>query len=273
MHNIIINADDLGISPGTNEAIFQGYDKGIITHTSIMANGDFFEEAVESLQSRRGLHVGIHLNLTYGKALTQNPLISDRESILNLGYLEILLKSMRNCAFVDAVKKEFESQIVYALDAGLVLSHIDSHRHVHLIPRLYEIVIELAKKYNIHRVRLINENLRTSVNLTGKYNFIGNGGFIKFLILKVFTRINERKENLCRNRYFYSILYTGVIEKDVLKKLYESNTAVEVMVHPSLSVLDKGIIFYCQNEKKYRFSPERKKELEAVLQYPIPDSV
>ena len=273
MHNIIINADDLGMSPGTNEAIFQGYDKGIITHTSIMANGDFFEEAVASLQSRKELHVGIHLNLTYGKAFTQNSFFSDREGIFNLGYLEILLKSMQGSVFLDAVKKEFESQIISALDAGIVLSHIDSHRHVHLIPRLYDIVIELAKKYNIHRVRLINESLFSSVRLTGKYNFIANGGLIKFVLLKMFTKINKEKENLYQDIYFYSILYTGVIGKDVLKKLYKKNIAVEVMVHPSICKLDRNIVFYCENEKKYRFSPEREKELEAVLQCSIPDSV
>ncbi len=69
MNTSIVNADNLGMTPGTNKAIFEGYDSGMIAHTSIMVNSDYFSEAIEGLQSRKGLGVGMHLNLTYGKAL------------------------------------------------------------------------------------------------------------------------------------------------------------------------------------------------------------
>jgi predicted glycoside hydrolase/deacetylase ChbG (UPF0249 family) len=231
-----------------------------------MSNGDFFKEAVKGLEVRTDLNVGIHLNLTYGKALKSDSLFTDDKGIFNLGYFDILLKSMQSKVFLVAVKEEFEAQIVHLLDAGLTLSHIDSHRHIHLIPKLYDIVIELAKKYNINRVRMVNENILTSMSVTKKCNFIVNGGLIKFFLLKIFTKINMKKENFYKNISFYSILYTGVVEKDIFKQLYKKNNLFEVMVHPGIGDLDKDIFFYSEDEKKYRLSPNREKELKAVMQ-------
>ena len=61
MSSLIVNADDLGMSQGTNRAIFLGYDKGVITYSSIMSNADYFKEAVAGLKNRKGLQVGICL--------------------------------------------------------------------------------------------------------------------------------------------------------------------------------------------------------------------
>jgi len=89
MNTLIVNSDDLATTPGTNKAIFKGYDDGMITHTSIMANGDYFTEAVEGLQSRKDLGVGMHLNLTYGKALHSNPVYNDTQGIFNFFSLHL----------------------------------------------------------------------------------------------------------------------------------------------------------------------------------------
>ncbi len=265
MNRLIINADDIGMTPGTNKAIFKGYDNGVITHTSIMANGDYFLEAIKGLQRRKTLRVGVHLNLTYGKALNLSAVYNDDRGIFNLGYLSILLKSTYHKKFLEAVEKEFEQQILQVTEAGIVLTHLDSHRHIHLIPGLYRIVAKLAIKYNIERVRLINESMMDSFLLSKKYNFIFNGGIIKFILLKTFTVLNARYANFYKNIKFYSILYTGVVSEDILKKLKNSNEEYEIMVHPSMPELDEYLSFYDQSEKNYRVSKEREDELNAVL--------
>ena len=58
MNNIIVNADDLGMTPGTNKAIFEGFDHGIVTHSSIMSNCDYFTEAVDGLEALNILKSG-----------------------------------------------------------------------------------------------------------------------------------------------------------------------------------------------------------------------
>lgn len=265
MKLFIVNADDLGMTPGTNRAIFEGYDNGMITHTSIMANGDYFSEAIEGLQERKKLGVGIHLNFTYGKSLHFNPLYNDEQGVLCLGYLKILALSMHNKVFLEAVEVEFKEQILKVRETGLTITHLDSHRHVHLIPSIYRIVTKLAVKYNIPRVRLINENMIDSLRLSGRYNFILNGGIIKYLLLRTFTAINASHVNFYKGIKFYSILYTGVVTGDILKKLKNSNENYEVMVHPGIMEFDKDILFYDQDEKSYRVSKEREDELDAVL--------
>lgn len=265
MGDIIVNADDLGMTPGTNKAIFKGYDDGMITHTSIMANGDFFSEAVEGLKERKELGVGIHLNLTYGKSLHFSPLYNDGQGIFNLGYLKILVLSMYRKAFLEEVKVEFEEQILRVKKTGLTLTHLDSHRHIHLIPGIYSIVLGLAVKYSIPRVRLVNENILDSFRLSGKYNFILNGGIIKYILLRTFTTINARSANLYKDTKFYSILYTGVVSREILQKLKNVDSNYEVMVHPGITKLDKDVFFYDQDEKSYRISKDRDSELKAVL--------
>lgn len=261
---MIINADDLGMTPGTNKAIFEGYDHGMITHTSIMSNSDYFSEAIEGLFKRKDLGVGIHLNLTYGKALYFNAVYNDTQGIFNLSYIKILTLSIYNKEFLKAVEVEFEQQILRVINAGFILTHLDSHRHVHLIPGIYPMVAKLAIKYNIPRVRLINENMIDSFKLSGKYNFILNGGIIKYLLLRTFTAIDSRHENLYKNIKFYSILYTGVVTHNILQKLKNSDENYEIMVHPGMIALDKDVVFYDQDEKNYRMSEERENELEAV---------
>ncbi len=265
MNILIVNADDLGMTPGTNKAIFDGHDTGMITHTSIMANGDYFTEAIEGLQSRKELGVGMHLNLTYGKSLHFSRIYNDEQGIFNLGYLKLLVLSAYNKEFLKETEEEFEQQILRVIDNGLTLTHIDSHRHIHLIPGIYRIVVKLAKKYNIPRVRLINENIIDSISLSGRYNFILNGGIIKYLLLRTFTAIDASHANLYKNINFYSILYTGVVTGDILHKVKASGKNYEIMVHPGILELDKEVIFYDQGEKSYRMSKEREDELNAVF--------
>jgi predicted glycoside hydrolase/deacetylase ChbG (UPF0249 family) len=69
MRNLIVNADDLGWTQGVNRGIAEAHRNGIVTSTSLLANGCAFEEGVQSaLQSPR-LGVGVHLNLSDGKPL------------------------------------------------------------------------------------------------------------------------------------------------------------------------------------------------------------
>jgi len=263
---MIVNADDLAMTPGTNKAIFDGYDRGAITHTSIMANGDYFDEAMAGMAERPDLGLGIHLNLTYGKALIKERSYCDEEGYFNMGYAALLRR--RDQLFLDALEKEFEAQIERVLadkKGGNHLTHLDSHRHIHLIPHIYPIVAQLAEKYQIPRVRLINEDMIESITLTRRANFFLNGGIVKYLLLRTFSLMDARKADLYRGMRFYSILYTGVVHADILRKLGNSPVEYEVMVHPGYPEMDQEISFYDPDEKSYRISQDRLKELETVL--------
>lgn len=253
------------MTPGTNKAIFDGYDKGYINSCSIMTNCDYFTDAVRGLNERKGLKVGVHLNITYGESLNNSLIYNDTDSFFNLSYLQILRKSIFEDQFLEQVKKEFELQIQKAIQGNIKVSHLDSHRHIHLIPKLYEIVYDLSEKYGIDRVRLVNENFRDSVKMTKSVNFLINGGLIKYLLLKLFTIVNKRYGDKCGGMSFYSILYTGVLGRSSLLKILGNDTNYEIVVHPSCIDLDKEIIFYDEAEKAYRLSENRSLELSSVL--------
>ena len=124
---------------------------------------------------------------------------------------------------------------------------------------------KLAQKYGVERVRLINENIFDSFSLSGKYNFILNGGIVKYMLLRSFTAINVRHADLYQDMKFYSILYTGVVTKDILEKIKKSDVCYEIMVHPSIIALDENVFFYDKDEKNYRVSQDREYELDTVL--------
>src|SRR5881392_514107 len=76
--NLIVNADDLGWTDGINRGILEAFHHGIVTSTSLLANGAAFAGGVEAARSAPGLGVGVHLNLSDG------PPVADRETVTSL---------------------------------------------------------------------------------------------------------------------------------------------------------------------------------------------
>ena len=92
---LIVNADDLGYSPHRDRGIFQAFYKGIVTSASLVVNGASSEQAVKEALSV-GLEMGLHLNLTEGKPLTNVPSMVNTEGltamkkITTIGYSKVL---------------------------------------------------------------------------------------------------------------------------------------------------------------------------------------
>ncbi len=70
MRSLIINADDFGLTERINDAIIEGHRKGIVTSTTLMANGPAFDNAAERAKTEQKLGIGIHLNLSEGTPMT-----------------------------------------------------------------------------------------------------------------------------------------------------------------------------------------------------------
>lgn len=153
---MIVVADDFGADEGTNTAIAAALDAGLVDAASVLANGSGFAEAAELGRSFAG-RVGVHLVLTEGAPLTEAmrglPRFCDGEGryrlwrgperALRLGVSERLV-----------VAAELRAQVEAARRSGLVVSHLDSHHHVHTEPALASVVIALAHEFGIGRVRL-----------------------------------------------------------------------------------------------------------------------
>jgi predicted glycoside hydrolase/deacetylase ChbG (UPF0249 family) len=161
--NIIINADDFGADHNINTAIACSFEKKIIDSTTMMVNTDGFEEAVELAHKYKfSDKIGIHLNLTWQKSLTDlsNTGLTDHNGLF-------IRKSILNprIAFSKKIQKKVQKEIYYQyhklLKAKIKPTHIDSHHHVHTIPWLYRIFIDLALREKL-KMRITNDRPRNN---------------------------------------------------------------------------------------------------------------
>lgn len=228
---LIINADDLGFTKGVNAAVKEAHLNGFLTHASLMANTKYFEEAVNDVvKSCPNLKIGVHVNLTCG-----NQLAGKDEEKFNDSFMGLLLKSKTKNELLQ-IENEIEKQILAIRDKGINIAHIDGHEHVHIIPSINKIVRKLAKKYNIPRVREINENFSESHHYNGKTASKVN--YIKFLLLRFLSRFNSNSNEV----KFYSILNTCEINGENLFSYLENTNdkQLEIMLHPSIVEMDKN---------------------------------
>ncbi len=153
---LIVNADDLGYTQGINQAIRQCSVAGILRSSTIMANGPAFDHAAAMVKSNENLDVGVHL------VLTELPPVSPSTKIRGLvddrGFLpgspwELKALLLGGRISREALQQELRSQIVRVLDCGLQPTHLDSHKHVHVMPQVLEVVIELSHEFSIPWIR------------------------------------------------------------------------------------------------------------------------
>ena len=150
---IIINADDLGMSARVNEAIFELITARRITSATIMANGPAMRDAAAHLHNFPECSFGIHLNLTQFEPLTGG----ESGSVLTNGTGQ-LSRSIEHTApsirLLRAAYDECCAQIDLLFAAGVNISHFDSHNHVHTRPHIFPVLKALQKRYRIRKVRL-----------------------------------------------------------------------------------------------------------------------
>ena len=269
MLKLIFNADDFGISHGVNQAIFEAHTKGILNSTSIMINLKFVEEALDLAKQMPKLNIGLHGNLTNEYSIlpkAQIPLLVDDNGKFKHGFINLaLLSLLKPKEFKQQVKSELKAQIDTAVSSGLKLSHIDSHRHVHMIPSIFKACMELCQEYNIPRLRFVNENPLRTIKSTPSKEWLTDGGLIKNLVLISCAFINKILWKYKSDTYFYSIINTCKISRDKIKniKVPDNYQFVEIGIHPGMPEIDKlhlSEVFDDNILKDYR-----RKELETLL--------
>lgn len=146
MRRLIINADDLGLTPGCNAGIIQALTAGIVSDTTIMINTDHAADAVARLRAN-GLAAGLHLNLTYGHPLLPG---KDAASLVDKkgAFHRPVNRVVAVCEPREA-ERELTAQIEKFLATGLTLTHLDSHHHAHSYPELLDVAIGLARRLGV----------------------------------------------------------------------------------------------------------------------------
>jgi hopanoid biosynthesis associated protein HpnK len=233
--NLIVHGDDFGLSEKVNEGILQAYRHGILTSTSIMANGAAFEHAINICQSTPTLDVGIHLTLVEEKPLLEAENVPTLLNIKGKFHHHAMVFAKRYLSgkiSPGEVYRELETQINSVINQGISLSHIDSHQHLHMLPQIWCIAIALAKKYHIPAIRVPYERFRA-------YMFGEMGSLLtipRLVVLNSLTLL-KKSSKILQSDYFFGFFFGGNLNKRNLKKVlhYLPCTGVcELMCHPGL---------------------------------------
>src|SRR3984893_1624950 len=137
VRNLIVNADDLAWAEGVNRGIAEAHHNGIVTSTTILANGAAFASGVELVKATPSLGVGVHLNLSDGQPVsppeTVQSIVNDRGEFAG-GPEALLLRIARRNLRLNEVEIEWESQIQKVVNAGIHPTHLDGQQHDHVLP-------------------------------------------------------------------------------------------------------------------------------------------
>src|SRR5260221_8770657 len=155
MRNLIVNADDLGWTAGVNRGIAEAHRNGIVTSTSLLANGCAFDDGVRTSSELPRLGVGVHLNLSDGKPVAPK---KEVHSLLNEagefsgGPEHLLFRLTAKNLDVNDVEREWDAQIKKVQAAAIHATHLDVHNHLPILTGLFLTSLRPANKYGIQAV-------------------------------------------------------------------------------------------------------------------------
>jgi predicted glycoside hydrolase/deacetylase ChbG (UPF0249 family) len=158
---LIVNADDFGLTAGINRAVEELHRAGALTSATLMATGPAFDDAVAIVQRNPGFGVGCHLVFVDGIPVTHPEAIpsllgADGKTfrVSNLDFMQSLL---RGHILPNELAVEAQAQLQKLQRAGLDVTHIDSHKHLHLLPAVAGPVLYTAERCGVRAFRYPNE--------------------------------------------------------------------------------------------------------------------
>jgi len=239
LRKLVVNADDFGFTHDVNRGIIEAHQKGILTAATLMATGEAFDDAVRLAKANPSLDVGCHLVLVGAPPFPATVLQLTRAVVL--GRIRIY--------------KELAAQVQRMLDAGLNPSHLDTHKHTHLLPPVLAAVARISEEYRIPWVRR-------------PFDFPlqpGSAGWTKRIVSSAFRLVRGRFERVlashgCRSTdHFAGFQITGCFDAAALVALIRAlpEGSTEFMCHPG----------FCTEELRAantRLKESREQELRAL---------
>lgn len=229
---LIINADDFGLSEGINRAIIETHTAGAVTSASLMVNMPAYEHALDYIKSHPRLGVGVHLNVLRGKAMRSEQLLGgrlvDSDGCFSVGIISLMVNLRDD--LLKQIELEYRAQIEQALSDGIDVTHLDSEKHHHMIPRIFRIVCRLAEEYNINHIRHAAQDFKG-------HGILLTRQLLKNILLNTWSLYNRKALNMYdikHNDYFYGVHETGKYNRNTIVNIINSLRAgvSEIMMHP-----------------------------------------
>lgn len=259
MRRLIINADDLGADVARNEGIFEAIRAGVVTSASILPNGPALDHAIEGIRAGGFDRVsfGVHLNLSEGRPLASglSRLTGPDGRFLGKAGTHRLLMGPGDASIEADIAREAALQIRRLCDAGVDVTHIDGHQHVHVFPAALRAVAAVAKGLGIRRMRIPEETLRfgddTPAGLMEEAR--------RFSALGRKARKVLAGMRIAASDHFRGLALKGRLDPAALVKLAGTlpEGTTELMVHPGRAADREPFSAFS--------SADRERELEALL--------
>lgn len=221
MRTLVVNADDFGFTRDVNSGIIEAHRKGILTATTLMANGAAFDDALLLAEEHPTLDIGVHLQMVQGESVLQPG------RALPPSPAALIAEILRNRWNIF---DELNAQIQKVLAAGIMPTHLDTHKHTHLLPPVLDAVARLSQQYSIPWVRtpfdfpLPGKQAKASIRLTS---------FAMRTMRGHFRRVLSR-HGACSTDHFTGYAWTGNYTAAdliyLIQHLPEGST--ELMTHP-----------------------------------------
>jgi len=155
VRRLIVNADDFGFTSGVNRGIVEAHSRGIVTSSTLMANGPAFAEAAQLAKTVPTLSIGCHVVLIDGRPVLsaeQVPSLTNAGHFRN-GMMTFAARAIAGSIDADEITAEATAQIRKIQAAGIAVSHIDTHKHTHLFPKILRPLLRAAAACGIQALR------------------------------------------------------------------------------------------------------------------------
>ncbi|MFZ1744541.1 MAG: hopanoid biosynthesis-associated protein HpnK [Nitrospirales bacterium] len=219
---LIITADDFGLHEAINEAVEQAHRQGVLTAASLMVGAPAAAEAVQRARRMPTLRVGLHLVLADGAAVLPHREIPDLvdadgrfgHSMLRDGFRFFFLPHVRRQLMAE-IKAQFEVFQTF----GLMLDHVNAHKHFHLHPTVLSLMLSVGEQFGIHAVRFPSEE--------------GSSIYLRPWLATMRRRLN--RAGIAHNDRIVGLRQTGSMDEAALLAALDRmpDGVTEIYLHPA----------------------------------------
>jgi len=161
LKQLVVNADDVGLARGMTRGALEAARRGVVTSVSVAAVGDDVDGALGELARMPEVGVGAHLGLVGERPLSPSSEVAslvagDGRLLPSAG--AFVARYLRGGVRLEEVRVELRRQVERLLERGVKLDHLDSHQHVHALPRIFDEVVALAQEHRIPFVRVPSDS-------------------------------------------------------------------------------------------------------------------
>lgn len=248
MRQLVVNADDFGFTRDVNQGIIEAHRNGILTATTLMSGGGAFDDAVRLAKENPALDIGVHLVL-----VGQDPYpttVAQLARAVMLGKIPIY--------------EELSAQVRTVLEAGLNPTHLDTHKHTHLLPPVLDAVARISEEFKIRWVRRPFDFPITPRGVSWKKRAVSRAfGVVRSRFERVLTGHGCRSTD-----HFAGFQITGKLDASdvaaLIRSLPEGST--EFMCHPGICTAEL-------RAARTRLKESREEELRALTAPEVRDAL